>query len=78
MGWVIENLSPTPDGVNTAFTISDAPVIDSLSVFHTGIRYRRVTGTPSGSQFAISGTNITMGRAPAATDHLWMRGFLDS
>jgi hypothetical protein len=78
MGWIIENLTGALDGNNTIFTISTAPVLESLSVIHAGIRYRRVAGIPSGSEFNISGTTITMGRAPAATDALWQRSFIDA
>jgi hypothetical protein len=78
MAWLIEDLSGTKDSVNRIFTISQAPVLESLSVFHAGIRYKRVELVSDGSYFSISGTTITMGRAPAATDALWQRSFIDA
>jgi hypothetical protein len=78
MGWVIQNLAGTLNGVNKSFTITTEPVLESLTIIHSGIRYRRVVGTPTGSEFAISGTNMTLGRAPAFGDALWQRSFVDA
>jgi hypothetical protein len=61
---VMEEVSGSKNGTNTAFTVSHTPGLASLELFLNGLRI--VVGT----DFTLSGSNITMNYAPASTDSL--------
>lgn len=62
----------TQDGVNTSFTLANAPSsLDELGLYLSGGRLERVLAAPNSMQFVILGTTITMGLAPRATDSLF-------
>lgn len=75
MSWSIENLSPAPDGTRVDFTISHAPIPESMMIIHQGIRQVRVAvnPTPGEAEYGVSGTAVKMGIAPATGQDLWTR-----
>jgi hypothetical protein len=76
MTWVIEDLSGTKNGSNVNFTISHAPIVDSMMVIHQGIRQLRVINPTSGEvEYGVSGTAVKMGIAPASGADVWTRYF---
>ena len=81
MGWVTEDLAGTYDGNNKAFTISQTPLVATMSVWHNGFRLTRVAGSPQSgeAQYGVSGLNVVLGIAPAASNE-WVvsRYFTDS
>ncbi len=59
----------TKDGANTLFTLANTPVTaDDVGLYLSGGRLERTVAAPSPSQFTLSGTLITTGIAPSATD----------
>lgn len=70
MGWVTEELNGAHDGNNKNFTISATPVVETMSVWHNGFRLTRVATTPQAgeAQFGVSGVNVVLGTAPAASN----------
>lgn len=77
MGWVIEDLAGIKNGVNTDFTISQAPMTNSLLVIYQGLEMERVGSQPSLMEYAYTqnGTNVTLGIAPQSAQHAWVRYF---
>jgi hypothetical protein len=77
VGWVIENLIGVKNGVNKDFTISSAPIPESLIIVHQATRLRSVVETPQPEEYhyAVSSTNIKLGRAPKSTEDIWVRYF---
>jgi hypothetical protein len=77
MTWVIENLSPAPNGTIVDFTISHAPITESMMVIHNAIRQVRVAVTPNSgeAEYGVSGTAVKMGIAPATGADCWTRYF---
>lgn len=71
-GFVIENLTGTKDGSNKAFTISSQVTGNTAVAIHAGVGLRRVPGTPTTQQCAISGMDVTVGTAPKSGDALWI------
>jgi len=70
--YTIEDLAGTKDGSNKTFTISSAPIIETLLVVH-GVQALIRSGSPGVGEYSISGTTITLGTAPLSGDNLWAR-----
>lgn len=68
MAW--EDLTPNLTETGTAWTLANTPDVDKLAVFLNGIRLRKVSATPSASQYTISGTTLTTGRSLVAGERL--------
>ena len=75
MTWVIEALSPAPDNTRVDFTISHAPIIESMMIVYQGIRQVRVAVNPTEgeAEYGVAGTAVKMGSPPLAGSDLWTR-----
>jgi hypothetical protein len=63
------SISGTQNGVNASFTLGQAPIPSGIAmVVHQGKLLKRVTGTPSGLEYVLSGTALTVGTPPASGD----------
>lgn len=69
--WKIVDLTGTKNGTNTAFTIPDVPDLATLIVIFNTSGLYRVASAPTIMQYSITGTSITLGLAPNATDRVW-------
>ena len=68
------NLTGTKNGSNLNFTIPVTLVANSvLILFNTAALYP-VASSPNTTQCIISGSNVTLGKAPESTDDLWYYG----
>ena len=70
----LEDETVNCDGSNVTFTLSNAPLANSLDVYLNGIRQPE----GSGEAFTISGVTITFAIAPATDDDLYIRYIIDN
>lgn len=76
MTWLIERVTPAADGNRVSFSISHAPTAGSLLMFFPATPDEQVSVTPlSEMQYALSGTTVTFGLAPASGRTPWCRYF---
>lgn len=70
-GMVLTAVTGTQDAANTVFSLASAPPASSnVFLAFNGAVQEEVAAAPGVNQFTISGTTITFGLAPAATDVL--------
>lgn len=69
--WKIVDLGGTKNGSNTVFTIPDTPDLQTLLVVLNTSNLHRAVSAPNVNEYTISGTTITLGLAPNASDRLW-------
>jgi|SRR5690242_4157527 len=75
MAWIQEQLFGEMDGLNPYFTISKPPVVESMAVYHNGIRLVRVVMEPASgeAQYGIFQNVVKVGMPPASGSDLWTR-----
>jgi len=80
VNWVTQELIGEKSGTNHNFTISYAPIPESMSVFMNGVRFVRVAGTPTDgeAQYGVSGTNVVLGTAPTFSQWCVARYFKET
>ncbi len=71
ISWQTVDLVGTKDGFNTNFSLPSVPDGTTLRIIHNGRFLYRVTGAPTATEYVQSGTTITLGLAPNASDTLW-------
>lgn len=74
MAWITEELIGAKTGNNHDFSISQIPIVASMSIFYNGVRLVRVAGspTPGEAQYGVSGTSVVLGQPPAAANE-WVQ-----
>jgi hypothetical protein len=78
MPWVIERVSPEPDGDNKNFTISHEPAPNTELFFFPVTPLEKVGSQPQGMQYTRAGVNVTFGLAPAQSRWPWARYFYET
>lgn len=77
--WITEELIGSKNGSNQNFTISNTPVVATMSVYMNGVRLVRVAGspTPGEAQYGVSGTNVVLGQPPNVGQWVCTKYFCD-